>query len=377
MILKTLKKLVSKSCPTANHWYTQLMIRQKALRRRPTRTSKSSNYVGCWKMKDKLELITLNKKAWRPSVLGILKYLMRSVYRSEKQMHNDHKLITQDEKAWWQVRLESSKFQGSLMRCFRATVNRVRTRFLKETEVTNQETDSRGVFILFSNLLTRQMLGNLFLMETRDHLFNQARSELVEQEHRVGSLDSCIDELQQQACAQRLEFARRSPRIFWISKRTITPARRIIYEGKSASRNSDTKKNRGWERMKKAQELRVDEFSVQTLRESHETIQRLTSQMQEMQEQMNSMNDTRGTSRSGIESQWEIVLRSQSTSSDSKFLFHAEPRQNACQLLQENIFVNQFSTLDSSRNRYQRIHVIQDRFQCILIQELLSQEMKI
>ena len=45
--------------------------------------------------------------------------------------------------------------------------------------------------------------------------------------------------------------------------------------------------------MKRAQELRVDEFSVQKLRESHETIGRLTSQMQEMQEQMNSMNDSR------------------------------------------------------------------------------------
>ena len=79
---------------------------------------------------------------------------MRSVYRSEKQMHNEHELITQDEKARWQVRLESSKLQGNLMRCFRATENRVRTRFPKETEVTNQETDSRGVSILFLNLLT-------------------------------------------------------------------------------------------------------------------------------------------------------------------------------------------------------------------------------
>ena len=40
--------------------------------------------------------------------------------------------------------------------------------------------------------------------------------------------------------------------------------------------------------MKRAQELRFDDFSVQKLRGSHETIQRLTSQMQEMQEQMNS-----------------------------------------------------------------------------------------
>ena len=39
------------------------------------------------------------------------------------------------------------------------------------------------------------------------------------------------------------------------------------------------------EEMKRAQELRVDKFSVQKLRESHETIQRLTSQMQQMEEQ--------------------------------------------------------------------------------------------
>ena len=44
--------------------------------------------------------------------------------------------------------------------------------------------------------------------------------------------------------------------------------------------------------MKRAQELRVDEFSVQKLRESHETIRRLTSQVQELQERMNYLNDS-------------------------------------------------------------------------------------
>ena len=39
--------------------------------------------------------------------------------------------------------------------------------------------------------------------------------------------------------------------------------------------------------MKKVQELRVDEFSAQKKKESHETIQRLTSQVQEMRAQMN------------------------------------------------------------------------------------------
>ena len=45
--------------------------------------------------------------------------------------------------------------------------DRVRTRFQKETEVTNRETMSRVVFILCLDLLTGQMLGNHILMETR------------------------------------------------------------------------------------------------------------------------------------------------------------------------------------------------------------------
>ena len=62
---------------------------------------------------------------------------MQSVYGSEKQMHNEHKLITQNEKAQCQVLLEITKLQGNSMQCFQATVNRGRTRFPKETEVTN------------------------------------------------------------------------------------------------------------------------------------------------------------------------------------------------------------------------------------------------
>ena len=38
--------------------------------------------------------------------------------------------------------------------------------------------------------------------------------------------------------------------------------------------------------------MRVDEFSMQTLRESHATIQELTSQIQELQERENCMSDS-------------------------------------------------------------------------------------
>ena len=44
--------------------------------------------------------------------------------------------------------------------------------------------------------------------------------------------------------------------------------------------------------IKRGQEQRVDEFSVQKLRENNETIQQLTSHLQQMQVQMNSMTDS-------------------------------------------------------------------------------------
>ena len=37
-------------------------------------------------------------------------------------------------------------------------------------------------------------------------MLGQARSELLKQEHQVGSLNCCINELQQQTYAQRLEL---------------------------------------------------------------------------------------------------------------------------------------------------------------------------
>ena len=59
----------------------------------------------------------------------------------------------------------------------------------------------------FSDLQTQQVLGNHFLMETRIIcLIKQDLNEHVRQEHQGRSLNNCIDELQQQAYAQRLEL---------------------------------------------------------------------------------------------------------------------------------------------------------------------------
>ena len=79
--------------------------------------------------------------------------------------------------------------------------------------------------------------------------------------------------------------------------------------------------------MKRAQVLRVDEISVPKLRENHETIQKLTSHLQVMQDWMNSVNDSGDFQ--DVESNYSGRLCHvfQSNCNDSKFSFHAQPRQ--------------------------------------------------
>ena len=70
----------------------------------------------------------------------------------------------------------------------------------------HRESVSRVVFILVFRFADAANIGKSLLDVNKDHLLDQARSVLMKQEHQVDSLDTCIDELQQQVCAQRLEL---------------------------------------------------------------------------------------------------------------------------------------------------------------------------
>ena len=135
------------------------------------------------------------------------------------------------------------------------------------------------------NSADRSKLGGFLLEGNKDHLLNQARSELMKQEHQVNSINNCIGELQQQVYAPALELQDAQHGYNKSRREQVCPTRRIIYEGEKFSEmlKSEVYTNLG--EMKRAQEL--SKFG-----ESHETIRRLTSQLQEMQEQMNSMNDS-------------------------------------------------------------------------------------
>ena len=114
--------------------------------------------------------------------------------------------------------------------------------------------------------------------------------------------------------------------------------------------------------MNRAQEPRLDEFSLQKLKGSHESVQRLTSQLQEMQERMNSMSDSwefqevesnHSGKLSYAPSQPAMIPSSRSMlSRDKRLPFDtrnlSEPQGNGVGI--------QFSTFDLPRNPSQAIH---------------------
>ena len=148
----------------------------------------------------------------------------------------------------------------------------------------------------------------------------------MRQEHQGGSLNSCINELQQQPYAQGLEL-QDDHHVSFESRREQARLQEELFMKEKLFGDTQILNIHELGVMTRAQELRVDEFSVQKLRESHETIQRLTSQLQSMQEQMNSMSDSGEFQEVESNHSGRFVSRSQSTRSDSKFFLYAEPRQ--------------------------------------------------
>ena len=118
----------------------------------------------------------------------------------------------------------------------------------------------------------------------------------------------------------------RSTRISWVSTRTRSSARRIIYEGKGSPRYSKTKNSWiGWdEESSRTTNRRIlctkierktwDNTKAYFINEGYARTEKFHEWF-------------RINSRSGIKLQSEIVIRFQSTCNDSKFSFHAEPRQ--------------------------------------------------
>ena len=107
----------------------------------------------------------------------------------------------------------------------------------------SQETlsDREGVFLRTSTSSGSEESSRSVLEERRDHLFAQAKSEILKEECKVDTLNTCIREFQRQVRSNRLEMDYIN---FWyeeISKRAGQASRRMGSTRKSTSRNSHQK----------------------------------------------------------------------------------------------------------------------------------------
>ena len=130
-------------------------------------------------------------------------------------------------------------------------------------------------FVRFSNPAN---VAISFLDGNRDHLLDEARSELMRQECKVETLNICIGEIQRQTYSQRLEledvhFG------YEESRREQCRLQEELVMKEKALRDTQITSIHEMEELKSSHE-----FSVQKLREIHDTMQRLTSQVQDLQE---------------------------------------------------------------------------------------------
>ena len=200
-----------------------------------------------------------------------------------------------------------------------------------------------------SNLTVSLLEGN------KDHLLNQARSDLAKQELHVESINKYIGELQRQTEEQRLAL-QDAQYGFVESRREQFRLQEELSMKEKVLRNTQIRNMHEMGEINRAQEQRVEEVSVQKFRENHETIQQLTSQLQQLQEQVNSINSSgefqdiesnKGGRLSHVSRQPEMIPSSRSLLSRDKRLPLDTWNQSG---LQENVFGNQFLLFDSPQD---------------------------
>ena len=121
-----------------------------------------------------------------------------------------------------------------------------------------------------SNLKGYLLEGNM------DHLLNQATSDLAKQELHVESLNKCIGELQRQTEEPRLAL-QDAQYGFVESRREQVRQQEELSMKEKVFRNTQIRNMHEMGEIKRSQEQRKEEVSVQKLRENHETIQQRTS----------------------------------------------------------------------------------------------------
>ena len=204
------------------------------------------------------------------------------------------------------------------------------------------------------------VFSGTLLAGSKDHLLNQAGSDLARNEIIMKSPIKCIDDLQTRTEAQDRAL-QEIQNEFVESRREQARLQEELLRKEDALRDTQILSMHEVEKMKRAQVQQVDDFSIQKLREKHETMQLLTSPLQQLQKQLNSVNSSGAfqdieSNYSGrlshVSSHAEMIPSSRALLSRDRRLPLVTWNQSG---VQENAFGNQFSTFDSPRDYSERI----------------------
>ena len=214
--------------------------------------------------------------------------------------------------------------------------------------------------VLCSETLIRRIWEDLFLKGKKDHSLNQTRSDLAKQELHVESLNEWIGELQQTE-AQRLAL-QDAQFGFVESGRKQVRLQEALSMKEIVLWNTQIRNMHEIGEIKRAQELRVDEVSVQKLSEITRQFNsslhncskcRNRSILWMILEIFKMWNQiiVEGCLTFPVNLQWFRVFFSM-LSRDKRLPLDTWNQSG----LQEKVFGNQFSTIDSPRDHPQRIH---------------------
>ena len=171
--------------------------------------------------------------------------------------------------------------QGNLPQYSHRKESRVKKHFPTE-KASPQEikpVQGKNETLFNSGSLIRKKLRDKFL-RNRDHLLAEAKYEILKQECKVDTLDTCVREFQRQAHSNRLEMDNANYG-YGESRRERTRHHEDLAQREKALRDTRMRNMQNVEELKKAKEMRI-----------HATIQELTSHVQELQEIMNCLGDS-------------------------------------------------------------------------------------
>ena len=148
-------------------------------------------------------LLCLKKETWTTNKF-VLCWLHHSKCWSEKQVRNDHKIYLSERKGLLSSSSQSLKFIG-MGKPVPWLSHQKRLGQVEFSERGQPADVSMGNESVFRDANPANVAKSL-LERNRDHLLTQARAGLMKQEHKVKSVNNCLNELQQQAYAQRLDL---------------------------------------------------------------------------------------------------------------------------------------------------------------------------